>query len=48
MEKQYSAEVRDYILKALGDVPDDAYEMVFNPPVTGFTSYSGEEYELER
>lgn len=43
MEKQYSAEVRDYILKALGDVPDDAYEMVFNPPVTGFTSYSGEE-----
>lgn len=48
MEKQYSAEVREYILNALGNVPDDAYEMVFNPPVTGFTSYSGEEYDLER
>lgn len=46
MEKQYSAEVRDYIMKALGDVPDDAYEMGYNPPTTAFNSYDEEEYEL--
>ena len=46
IEKQYSAEVRAYILNALGNVPDDAYERGYNPPTTAFNSYDEEEYEL--
>ena len=47
-EKRYSEEVKEYIMNALGDIPEDGPEMDFNAPTMGFTSYSGEEYELER
>ena len=47
-EKRYSEEVKEYILNALGDIPDDGPEMDFNAPAPGFTSYNGEEYDLER
>lgn len=45
MEKQYSAEVMDYILNALGDVPEPP-EIDFETPVAQFTNYDEEEYEL--
>ena len=47
-EKRYSKEVEEYILNALGDIPEDGPEMDFNTPTPGFTSYSEEEYDLER
>lgn len=47
MEKQYSQEITDYILNALGDIPDDGPEMDFNTPTTAFGNYDGEEYDLE-
>lgn len=46
MQKQYSQEITDYILSALGDVPEEP-EMDFSPSVSGFNSYNEEEYELE-
>lgn len=45
MEKQYSAEVMDYILNALGDVPESP-EIDFEAPMAQFTNYDEEEYEL--
>lgn len=47
-EKRYSKEVEEYILNALGDIPENGPEMDFNTPTPGFTSYSEEEYDLER
>lgn len=47
-EKRYSEEVKQYILNALGDIPENGPEMDFNAPTPGFTSYSEEEYDLER
>ena len=47
-EKRYSEEVKEYIMNALGDIPEDGPEMDFNSPTPGFTSYSGVEYDLER
>lgn len=47
-EKRYSKEVEEYILNALGDIPEDGPEIDFNTPTPGFTSYSEEEYDLER
>lgn len=46
MEKQYSQEITNYILNALGTIPDDGPEMDSNPPVSGFTACDEEEYEL--
>lgn len=45
MEKQYSAEVMDYILNALGDVPESP-EIDFEAPTANFSTYDEEEYEL--
>lgn len=46
-EKRYSEEVKEYILAALGDVPEDGPEMDYNPPTTAFNSYDDEEYDWE-
>lgn len=50
IEKRYSEEVKEYILAALGDIPEDGPEMPemdFNGPTTAFTSYDDEEYDWE-
>lgn len=45
-EKRYSQEVREYILNALGDVPEEPEE-TFNQATTGFNSYNYDEEDYE-
>ena len=42
-EQRYSQEITNYILNALGDIPDDGPQMDFNTPTTAFNNYDGEE-----